>query len=344
MMSRVCRVWFAALLLLLLLPACRKTEFTVSIELPPNVSDNYPVLYYASDSQKGWLTEQVAVVSGGKGELKCRTVLPTLVYLFTGSNEPALVFYAERGDHITLSGDNAYSPATWSVSGNDISEALSEWRLANRDALAARDGKKIRKSVADYVRKNPAEPAAALLLQLYYDRGEDAEGFDRLFSSLKDEAADPRWTELVGRNDMTEGFGPMPAKVASVVLRTRGSGCDTLNLKRGSTLFYFSDNNSDNRDADIVRLRRAVRERRDSLTPAVVSVCMESDSMAWHYRVPVDSLRGAMHAWMPLSFSDPAAVSLGVKRIPQFVVVRSGNIIYRGDDVELAVKTAANGK
>ena len=59
-------------------------------------------------------------------------------------------------------------------------------------------------------------------------------------------------------------------------------------------------------------------------------------------------MKGAVVAWMPLSFADPAAVSLGLEKAPCFIVVgKKGKILYRGtspDDAARKLRDAAGMK
>lgn len=329
-------VRLATVLMVLLLAGCTKKEFKVSFALPPSVNDNYTMLYYASDRSKGWLTDAVAVVKGGKCESHCATVNPTLVYLFKGGNEPALIFYAERGDKIEISGDNDM-PATWRVSGNDINDEMTAWRVENRDVLSGRDPVRINAAVSKYVSAHPELPSAALILYLYYDRGEDEKGYGSLYKKLKDDATSAEWSELTGRNDLLAGYAPHPLKVGDIILRTAGTGCDTLRLTKTPALLYFAENTADSRREDILALKRAIRERKDSASRLVASISLEGDSMSWSYQVSLDSLRGAVQGWIPMSYADSVAKALGVTRSPLFLVTSKGRIIYRGSDADKAV-------
>lgn len=88
----------------LLMGGCRKAEFIVDVQLDGGVNQTFPMLYYASDKEKGWNVDDVVEVHGGKGKLLGRTVKPTLVYIFAGGSRPQAVFYAERGDKIQIRG------------------------------------------------------------------------------------------------------------------------------------------------------------------------------------------------------------------------------------------------
>lgn len=325
------------LCLLALLSGCVKNEFHLEFSLPPAVSESYPMLYYASDPEKGWLVDQVAVVTGGKGDMKCITRNPTLVYVFQGGMDPGLVIYAERGDRIRIMGDNP-SPGTWRVEGNKVNESLTEWRMENREALSQRDSKSINAAVVRFVRNNPSDPVSTLLLLIYYDRGSDSKGFDSTYKLLKGNALDPEWTDLVSRNDLVGGYAPGAFKTGPLVFRTAGSGCDTIRFDSVPALLLFANNNYGSRRADILSLKRFLKERADSAHALVVDVNMEPDSSAWRYQLRNDSLDGAVRAWVPLAFSDTASKALGIRGIPTFVVVRKGgDVLYRGASADSAV-------
>lgn len=330
---------FSILLLLLvtLLSGCRKGEFTVDISLPKTATDTYTLLYYASDSERGMLVDMPALVQNGTARVKCPSINPTLVYVFRSTSEWSVAFLAERGDKITITGDNP-DPAYWTIGGNKVNDAMTQWRVSNRNALSARDSGKINAAVAVYVKENAGNPAATLILLLYYDEGADPEGFDKLYASLKDDAADPKWTDLVSRNDLLPGFGARPVKTGPLVLRTAGNDVDTVRFNKAPALFYFAANTTESRREDMQLLKQLLRERKDSSAFSIVDVNMEADSSSWRYQIRGDTLKGAVRAWMPLGFSDTTAARLGVVRLPYFVVIaRGGKIRYQGSDADKAM-------
>lgn len=325
-------------LVLLTLASCVKNEFRVEFKLPAGVNESYTMLYYVSDSEKGWLYDQVAVVQQGKCQMKGMTRNPTLIYVFQGAQEPGVVIYAERGDKIEITGDSS-SPASWTVSGNDINATLSTWRAENRTALSARDNKRLNDAVAKYVRTNPEDPVSTILLEVYYDRSLDTAGFESLFNTLKGKAADVRWMELMSRSDMIGGFEPLKQTAAPLILRTAGNGVDTIGFSEEPALLYFSYNTYDARKDDVSKMKQLLKERTDSGKPQIVSISLENDSSSWRYQARMDSLKGVVVAWMPLSFADPAAVSLGVEKAPFFIVVgKKGKILYRGSSMDDAAR------
>lgn len=325
-------------LMLLMLAGCVKNEFRMEFKLPAGVNESYTMLYYVSDSEKGWLYDQVAVVQQGKCLMKGITRNPTLIYVFQGAQEPGVVIYAERGDKIEITGDSS-SLASWDVSGNDINVDLSAWRMENRSILSARDNAKVNEAVAKYVKTNPGNPVSTILLEVYYDRSIDTVGFEKLFKSLKGTATDVRWIELMSRTDLMGGFEPLKQTAAPLILRTAGNGADTIGFNEQPALLYFSYNNYDARKDDVAGMKQLLKERTDSGKPQIVSVSLENDSSSWRYQARMDSLKGAVVAWMPLSFADPAALSLGLEKAPCFIVVgKKGKILYRGTSMDDAAR------
>ena len=271
-------------LTLLTLTGCVKNEFRVEFKLPAGVNESYTMLYYVSDSEKGWLYDQVAVVQQGKCQLKGITRNPTLIY---------------GGDKVEITGDSG-SPASWSVSGNEINEALSVWRAENRNALSARDNKNVNEAVAKYVKAHPEDPESTILLEVYYDRSLDTAGFESLFKSLKGEASDVRWMELMSRSDLLGGFEPLKQTAAPLILRTAGNGADTIGFNDQPALLYFSYNNYDARKDDVSKMKQLLKERTDSGKPQIVSISLENDSSSWRYQARMDSLKGAVVTWRPM--------------------------------------------
>ncbi len=326
--------WFLLGLLLTVLSGCVKNEFKVEVELEDGVEGHFTFMYYASDPEKGWLVEEVVLPDKGKLEFTGKTRFPTLVYVFTRGHQSEGIFYAERGDRLTVSKGGS-QPNFWQIKGNSLSEGLSEWRIANKEALAA-GGKKINEAVARYVEKNRENPVAALLLLLYYERGADEPGFRRLWDSLEGKAASGEWTRLAGRLDV-ETSGSFPTMPKQILLNSMEHGLDTIRPGRVPILLYFASNGVDGRAEDIKRLRQLTRDWGDSSKRIIAEIGLDPDSGSRSWPVRRDSLKTVIHAWMPLGLSDSIPISLGVGSIPRFVVIdRKGKAVYNGRHREAA--------
>lgn len=336
--KRIC--FFTGFLLLaalsLMLGGCRKSEFNVDIQLDGSVNQTFPMLYYASDSEKGWNVDDVVEVHGGKGKLLGRTVKPTLVYIFCGGGRPQAVFYAERGDKIEIHGKGA-QPLSWEISGNKITEQLSEFRIANQEAIRSENAKALNAAVAAFVKKEPGNPVSTLLLCIYYDRGEDEAGFSKAWKLLEGDAAEPEWSALVARGDMLVGAPQCAGKPADIVVASYGTGCDTLRIASKPSLIYFSLPSSGMQSSDIQRLRDLTKDYPDSSRRIIAEISAEPDSMRRVWDVKSDSLRKAVRGWMPLGLSDPYARQAGVKGLPYVIVTDGrGRRTYSGYDLERA--------
>lgn len=322
--------------------ACIRNEVHVSFTLTGVGQEAFRIDYYASDNKKGWLIEEFVNVQKGAGSTILRTVNPTLVYLSRMSdNGPMAVFYASRGDDIKITG-NSTDPLTWKISGNEVSDELTSWRLSVSEALLlcrkdpAKGKSKVNALVAKYVKANPSNPAAAIILYCYYDRRGDERGFDSLTRLLKDKAAEPRWSTIVSRADMISD-APAPDRMPSRILLKTPAGCDTLSAGKAPMFIYFNHSGSKRYDKDIDVLRALSRDFKDSSSRIICDISFDKDSSSRVYRIRRDSLRNTIRAWMPLGISDSTARALGVRRAPFIIVAdKKGSSRYRGADINLA--------
>lgn len=326
-----------------LLQACIKNEVRVSFELQGVAQETIRLDYYASDKKKGWMIEDFVNVQQGKASATLRTVNPTLVFLSpTAGNSPTVIFYAERGDEITISG-SGNDPLFYKISGNDVTDDLTAWRLSATKALALahsdpdKGSAGLNRLVSDYVKKNPEKPASMLLLLCYYDRRADEKGFAQTRKLLKGDALDPVWSQLVSRADMVDDNTPPSRLPASILLKTE-NGCDTLHTGRMPSLLYFHNSVQD--DEGIKRLRKISDDFSDSTARIISDISFEPDSSSRIFRMRNDSLRHTVRAWMPLGTCDSTARLLCVRRVPYIIVSdRKGTIRYRGSDISKAENT-----
>ena len=326
------------------LAGCRKNQFTVDFDLPADVNETISLTYYAADAETGWLSENVVTLDKGKAQLVAPTVQPALVYISSmGLPIPMAVFYTERGDNFKVTGKEA-DPLLWNISGNEITDRLTAWRLAAAKTIGqwCREPEKtapqLNKLVADYVAKNPSNPVAAILLMTYYDRRHDEAGFLACRARLKDDAALAKWSEMTARTDI---FAPeAPAKLpAKILLKSKANGCDTIVPGRVPALLYFSALRNDRSKADKDSLRKLARHYSDSAGRVIAEISFERDSMSRNYAARRDSLKKVVLAWMPLGLSDPTARQLGVDRAPWAIVIgKNGKLLYSGPKLDQATR------
>lgn len=334
------------LLLTVILSSCSKNEFDVKFELTPSADGTYRAIYYASDPKKGWIVENVVNIQQGKAHLTGMVYNPCIVYLCRTSNAAqGLYLYVERGDDFTISGDGS-DPAAWHVDGNKLTRQLDEWRAENRDVIVkARSGREadiapLCRAVESFVSSHPDDPAAAIILMAYYDRGYDPGRFSALMKSLRDDAADRKWIDMMARNDMPADEPAIPAIPKSLVFATVATGCDTITPGHLPTLLYFGKASLQPYRDDIAKLRQLSRSSGDSASRIIANVSFEPDSMTRWHSVNVDSLQASVQAWVPLGLSDSQIKQLGVRRIPYLIVIdRKAKAVYSGTDTDRAIET-----
>ena len=334
---------FAALLFLALslLTSCVKNEFKAEFSLPRDTDRQFRVLYYASDPAKGWFVESMISVEKGKAEMLGVTRNPTLVYVFGGGNFPATFFYARRGETLKITAESA-DPLEWNISGNDVNEALSAWRKSNLKALkewrpATGTGvKEVNEAVARYVAKNPENPVSTLLLLEYFDRNSDEEGFVANWKKLRGKALDPQWRELVSRSDMLDDPAPFSLP-RQLFISSLEKGADTINFGRVPVLLNFTRGSVNGYDEDVDLLRRLSKNSGDSASRVIANIIIEFDSLQRASTSRHDSLRGVMESWIPLGLTDERLRQLGVRSVPQVIVVGTDRKVkYRGNDLKKA--------
>ena len=334
------------LFLTVILSSCSKNEFDIKFELNPSADGTYRAIYYASDPKKGWIVENVVNIQQGKAHLTGMVYNPCIVYLCRTSNAAqGLYLYVERGDDFTISGDGS-DPAAWHVDGNKLTRQLDEWRAENRDVIVkARSGREadiapLCRAVDSFVSSHPDDPAAAIILMAYYDRGYDPGRFSALMKSLRDDAADRKWIDMMARNDMPADEPAIPAIPKSLVFATVATGCDTITPGHLPTLLYFGKASLQPYRDDIAKLRQLSRSSGDSASRIIANVSFEPDSMTRWHSVNVDSLQASVQAWVPLGLSDSQIKQLGVRRIPYLIVIdRKAKALYSGTDTDRAIET-----
>lgn len=334
------------LFLTVILSSCSKNEFDIKFELNPSTDGTYRAIYYASDPKKGWIVENVVNIQQGKAHLTGMVYNPCIVYLCRTSNAAqGLYLYVERGDDFTISGDGS-DPAAWHVDGNKLTRQLDEWRAENRDVIVkARSGREadiapLCRAVDSFVSSHPDDPAAAIILMAYYDRGYDPGRFSALMKSLRDDAADRKWIDMMARNDMPADEPAIPAIPKSLVFATVATGCDTITPGHLPTLLYFGKASLQPYRDDIAKLRQLSRSSGDSASRIIANVSFEPDSMTRWHSVNVDSLQASVQAWVPLGLSDSQIKQLGVRRIPYLIVIdRKAKAVYSGTDTDRAIET-----
>ena len=332
-------------LMALVLGGCVKNEFNVEFEFPKDHLGNYLMTYYAWDKRGGRWIEHTASIQEGAADAKGVTRLPTLVYISDASSPSnSIAVYVERGDVIKVSGEGK-DMATWTVTGNKLSERWSEWR---KSAYPGKnDSKAFSKKIEDYVRKNPKDELSAILLLTEWNRREDPEGFVKLWNTVDKGARGNQLVEMCGATDLlgvefiTAADGNLEyakdSKMKELVVRSRDNGTDTLKFNRPAFLYFFSENNN---ERHVVRDSLKVLQKAypDSSKRVMADIYMDSDSSTWSTAIKRDSLKGVVRAWQPRGVAEDDMVRIGVTRLPWFIVKdKTGKETYAGPDLKEAV-------
>lgn len=337
---------------LVLLSGCVKNEFNLTFQFPKDYVGNYIVDYYAWDSKTGFWVENVASIQNGTASLGGVTKRPTLVYIRDASSPAnSIALYVERGDKITISGDKN-DLNTWSVNGNKISRRWSEWRNENAQVLSSARGEmtpeKI-KVISDFIENNKSDKLSTLILLTDFNRRSDPDKFVQLWNLVDDDAKRQNLIEMCGavdflglefevdaKGNLVRGKNPSHK---TLILRSRANGLDTLRLTNvKSSIFYFYDTGSSERDVAVDSLKAVSKEFPDSTERFIATVALQPDSMVWINVSRRDSIRGVVCAWAPQGLADRNLVELGVARTPWFVVKdKSGADVYSGSRTEDAI-------
>lgn len=326
------------LLLCILLAGCVKNEMRITFSLPEDTDGSCRVVYYASAENVGMYRETAAVITAGKGELTLPMRHPTLVYLFSPSGRtPGAIIYARRGDRFEIRG-NGINVAEWRITGNEATDSLSAWRLRNASALAEADTEAINRAAAAFVERNPGQKAAAIILYQYFvRRGHEQEFLDletKIDRKVLDDADLMR--ALTAADLMTST--PTPSSLPERIILPGDSGVpDTLLLGKGKAamLLFLAPKGSEPIEPD--SLRSLTKDAKGHL---LAELYAEPDSLMWRRHIRRDSIGAMRRFWLPLGLGDSLAISMGVRRMPYFVVIGpSGKELYRGDDWKQASET-----
>lgn len=324
------------LFLVVLASGCTKNEVKLTFDISGNITEPCRIVYYISDKKGGLLRETIVEITGGKAEFILPQRNPAIFYLFGPSQKNAgAIFYAKKGDRILVSGKED-KPDTWTLSGNKITEELSDWRLKNLDAIRSEDPAKINRAVKDYVISNPKSKAAVIILYVYYNRKDDETGFISLQAKIdKELLEDSSLMDALSASDLFTGLEETPTYPKQLIFNGASGHADTISVFSGNgSLLIFRKNNDNSRFIPSDTINSLLAGRKDK---KVAEFFLERDSSAWRRHIGSDTVPGYHRLWMPLGLADNAAISMGVRRIPFYIVIgKGGKEIYRGDSWEEA--------
>lgn len=327
---------------LLFLMACSKNEFKLDFNLSHEITENYDVTYYATDIKGGLTIQAVASVREGVCMLDGVTKQPSLVYIERRNSVLPLIVYVKKGNDIKISGESD-KPFHWIVEGNDINRELTEWRQKNSRLIEINNTDSLNEAIKIYVEENNASPVSLILMTGYYNRGADEKEYNRLMSTLKDEAKDMKWLEIAARADQFRHRYYNPAQVKGLVFRSNLDGADTLRIdeKNPALLAFWATGNNDKK-AIVDSLKKLQKEYHDTVR-IIADFCLDPDSLAWRNAIKRDSLDKIKRFWVPVGMADSTIRLLKVNGLPYFIVLsKDGNQSYRGKELKEAISHYRN--
>lgn len=324
--------------MLLLFIACGKNEFFFEFDLSAEITENYNVTYYATDTRGGLTIQAVASVREGKCELKGLTKKPTLAYITARKSDYPLVVYAEKGEKIIIKGDSN-NPLEWQVDEGEINRILTSWRKENLSFLQKNMTDSVNIAVKEFVENNPGNAVSLILMQCYFSKKEDEKEYVRLMGVLSGEAISENWKKIIGRTDHVLAPNNYPARLESLILRSINESADTLMINGKNPVFLLFWQTGDNDHKNMVdSMKKLIKEFPDT-NRLLADVCLDIDSLGWRNSIRRDSLEKTRRFWAPMGMADPTMTKLKVTSVPYFIVFdKKGNQSYRGEDLGEAMK------
>lgn len=336
---------FLYVVVLLILGSCTKNEVKLTFELPKETNTACRILYYASAKNVGLYRETVVEISAGSGEIVLPVGYPTIISLFSPSQKlPGALIYAERGNKFKISGQGT-AIQEWEIQGNEVTDALTEWRIENKEAILSRDRKPeaLNAKVEEYVKAHPDSRAAAIILYFYFSRRGNEKTFYKLQSSLdKKILEDEKFMTALSQSDLSTNLPDTPTIPDMIVLTGESGFADTVYLNKGNkTLLIFRTNSDADVNNDSVKslIKRTATDSDGALKgKAVAELFIDTDSLNWRRHLRNDTINNLSRLWMPLGLADSISLDMGVRRTPYFIIIGpKGKELYRGDDWDKAI-------
>lgn len=339
MVSTLRYIFFISLLLLV---GCKKNEFSLEFNLEKDVTDNFNVTYYATDTRDGVTVQAVASVREGNCLLKGVTKKPTLVYVTERKSQIPLIIFVDKGSKIEITGKGK-DPLAWNVEGNEINQTLTQWREDNLKILTSLDTDSVNGAVNEFVEDNTDNPVSLILMLCYFDRKYNERRYSDLMASLKGIAKENEWLKMVGRSDQLYHTYSYPARLESLIMKSINKEGDTISINHKDPVFLsFWETGYSNRNSLVDSLKLLEKEYPDSVI-LMADICLDVDSATWRNAIRRDSLENVKRMWAPLGLADSKIMKLKVNGLPYFIVFDSiGQQSYRGQDISEALKEYRN--
>lgn len=311
---------------------CARHYFELRFQLDKSVVGAYRIAYINSDPKHNLAFDAICPLDEGAFHGKYPLSKPAVVYISPIAQGRTVPFFVKPGDKITITG-NSTEPMEWTVTGNKVNEKLTAWRLENAAVLEHGSAESVNNLVAAYVRKNPDEQAALIILCTFFDRYADDALFRKLWTSLDSKLREPETLAIFGRADLAETVtGKLPPLPKSFKARYLDDSLVTVNLKDArKTLFWVRSSNADH-SSSVDSIRKIFRNA-DAKRLRLVTVSFDNDSSSMIRAFRYDSIPAEVPLWAPDAETGALAAQLSVDRTPYFLLADSlGRVLYRGDN------------
>ena len=311
-----------------LLTNCTKKRCELKFEMEKCHPVTLDATYYAYSDKNSAVVSFPIPLTEGKWEGTLPVDKPTVVILYKDAIDIAAIFYAGKGDALSVTGDCS-DPFSWNVTGNDESEEIALWRKENKKALASHDPKIINAAIRKLSRKHPDRISTAVLAIVYFDRSFAPEEFRKIWDSFSD---DVKNSDVVRSLGATGKFGDSSAGKNKITHAGFYSHGDSLIKWKASdsryTVFLFWEKGGQHKSA-VSRLKDQISGKRGV---TLFDVNMSADTIGWHKRIVSDSTVSWHNVWTPGAEVNQQISLFDVPRGLYFIAVDSlGRQIYRGD-------------
>lgn len=326
---------WAIILLMLTVTACGSDDtFTVRATVEGLGTQNVRVYYRNGDR----VISHPTMALDGKFSFSGVAKNPVLVDIYTSSRTLIGSVVVKNGDNLEVN-MKINEPATFVIKGNKISEELTRFNTQNSEIINNRDFAAINKAVAEYVKRNPDNPAAYYVMLTLFTPVLDNELADSLMGFLNPAGAP--------RHDIVEAFtstliSPADTLKALSSLRFYNMSVDSITTltfpgHKGLLLAMIGDETPGAPRDSVTQYFNRLEKRLGS-NVNIVEISLLDDTAASHRKVgnvKVSYVRG----WMPAGLASPALEQVRPAQIPWFIVTDTlGNVTYSGNIFQDAVE------
>lgn len=300
--------------LAMLLASCGHSDrFVIEGQFEGEAPQSVRALFFA----EGALQNVPVTVNEGKFRIEGRSELPVIIDIYLPDRMRVATVVAQNGETLEVK-LNKDKPFSFSIKGDDTSEALSAWVKESSSILTSADPLAINEAVEKYVGTNSDNLLSTVLLLSYYDSSIDPVGAAALFDRIAPQA---RPSHLI--DGYSEMVGTMKAAIESSLTQPISYyvGRDSANIMEASsnpyTLLAVTSANL-GRDSIISILRECAAK--PSLK--VLELSIDGDSTVWRHSIAPDSAAWAQ-GWLPGGPMSAGIEQLALPRLPYFILVDS---------------------